>query len=456
MADQFTNFNRLAERTQRHPMMSAEELTARFKEIDRLLRLATRTLLASTHFVEDNLCYRLAEIASGSIKTKIYRGRLETARHHVGHGVSVGAENNKILSLGFDLFKLSRTARDVAAPLSLRVMRSLRLQNITYEQIVRSFVDLTKDYCSTCEVLAVEQQQLKEAENTGADLVERVERISNLIDFKRQAENRVGSVEPNMLYGTVALVRRYAACIDKIQEQIVRSYLRSVPRIVREYAQSDLDALDAFQAGCFGLLHAIRAYDYRSRAGFIGFARHWIRQRIRGAMKESTGPLIRLPPSVYEDFYAVRRIRLKLKEQNGMDPTRAEIAEEMGCSVDKVDQVLERISVSQVSSLEDEQQVDNEYMEREATIADVRGEENEQWMAQRAHVTNLVEPLDSEDRRLICLFHGCVDLIENEQLDPFQRVEEILRQFACKTLMQTYVAGRIDTVQSEIMEENDR
>ena len=132
MTDKFENFNRQAEKTQHYPMLASQDLEDRFRRVDSLLREGTRVLLEATHFVEDNLCYRLAEIAIGSIKAKIYRGRYVKSRRTMGQGVMVGSENSKILGTGFDLFKLSRTSRDLAVPLVLRVLRTLRLQNINY------------------------------------------------------------------------------------------------------------------------------------------------------------------------------------------------------------------------------------------------------------------------------------------------------------------------------------
>lgn len=456
MADQFESFNRQAESLQKYPMLASQDLRERFRRMDTLLKLGTRALLETTHFTEDNLCYRLAEIAIGSIKTKIYRGRYVKSKRGAGQGVVVGSENSKILSAGFDLFKLSRTSRDLAAPLILRVLRSLRLQNINYEHILQAFFVLTSDYRDICENLALQQQQLRVAEEQGdQDLVLRMQSISDLIDRKSTIESRAGCVDPNTLYGTVALVQRYVLQVNRIKNEIVEAYMRSIPKVVREFAKSDLDALDMLQAGSVGLMHAVSAYDFRSRAGFARFARTWIRQRIQGFMKESGGPLVRLSPHIWEGYQKFLRAEKELKSQRpGEHVTRADIAEHMGWSTAKIDDTIEKISMCQIVSLDDDASTDpDEFVEREATIVDTQEEDAELWAQQKEQVGHIVQNLNAEDRRLICLRFGCIELVENDRLDVEEVLEEIFRQLACKTLVHQYMAGRIDTVRSVPIED---
>lgn len=451
MADKFESFNRQAERTQQYPLLAGQDLEDLFRRVDTLLRAGTRVLLESTHFVEDNLCYRLAEIAIGSIKAKIYRGRYVKSRRTAGQGVMVGSENSKILGVGFDLFKLSRTTRDLAVPLVLRVLRTLRLQNINYQQILMSFNVLTVDYRDTCEQLAVQQQQLKSAEERGeTDLIERLQRISSLIDKKQVIESRAGCVNPNTLYGAVALVHRYCAAIDVIQSEIMDAYYRSIPKVVREYAKSDLDALDLYQVGSIGLLHAVSAYDYRSNTGFARFARLWVRQRIRMFLKESGGPLVKLPIPIWEGYQKFLRFEKALVEANpGENVLRVDVADALGWTIEKVDDIIEKVGMCQMVNLDDDTSVDpDEFVEREATIVDSQEEDAVLLAAQQEQVGSIVQNLSPDDRRLICLRFGCVELIENDQLDVQEVLNEIFRQLACKTILHQFMAERIDTVES--------
>lgn len=449
MADQFENFNRLAEETQQYPMLTPAQVQDMFHALDQLIHQGVRLLLDTTHFVEDNLCHRLAEIAAGSIKTKIYRGRFVKTSRGAGQGVMIGSENSKVLGLGFDLFKLSRMSRDLAVPLVLRVLRSLRLQNINYEQILHAFEALTQDYRKICIDLAAEQQRLKWTEESDENPVVLMKRISDLIDNKKKIESQVGCVDQNLLYGTVAMVHRITKRINRIKDRVVESFMRSIPRVVRKYARSDLDASDLFQVGCFGLMHAVSAYDYRSRAGFAGFSKRWIQQRIQDYRKKSGGPMVRLPPRIWENYQEILRTEARLKHDWETDDiSRDDIAQQLGWSVSKVDSVFEKVGFSQIVSLDDGHQEADDFYDREATIADTSDEDQELIQQLQEHVEHLVEHLESDDRRLICLKFGCVELIENDNINPNEVLDEIFRQMACKLLLHRYVAGSIYTVQS--------
>jgi len=448
MPDQFESFNLQAKTVQQYPLLEQSDLEDRFRQIDYLLRLGVRAVLQTTHFIEDNLCYRLAEIAAGRLKSKIYRGRFVRSRRQAGQGVVVGAQNQKILGIGFDLFKLSRTQREVAVPLVARVLRSLRLQNLTYEQILRAFLTTTKQYCALCEELTARQQELVKAERDGAtDLIERMQHISQLIDDKQKLESRVGCADVNSLYGTVALLQHYVTAIDRIQNEVVRAYLRAIPRIVREYAISDLDALDLFQAGSFGLMHAVKIYDYRAQAGFIRVARQWIRERIGKAHEASSGPIIQISSVVYKNARKVKNARKQLEQKNPeRDATTEEIAELLGWTPERVRQIESDIDLAQIISLDDEQTVEMECTARVDTIPDEREQEAELLDQHRQHVGDLVQYLAPEDRRLICLHYGCIDMIQNDAIDPEQRLEEMFRQLACKTLLHEYMAGQLSSL----------
>lgn len=450
--DQFESFNRVAKELQNYPQLAGDDLAACFQDIDHLLQQGVRLLLANTHFVEDTVCFYLSGIASGSLKTKLYRGRFVKKRQQVGQGVEVGAENSRIFAVGFDLFKLSRVTRDVAKPLVLRVLRSLRLQNLTYEHILRAFAYETKNYLSICVDLALAQQRLREmGEDEEAHIVQQVQYISDLRDQRAAIESKVGCVDPQLLYGTVAQAHALISRIDRVQTKIVEAYLKSIPRVVREYAQSDLDAHDLLQAGSFGLLHAVRVYDYRSRAGFARFARTWIRQRIRGHLRESGGPGIRLAPSVWEAYQEILRTELALKSKHpGVEPTREEVAARLGWDLSKVEETLRRVTFCRVGSLDApaETAEGGEVLEREETIAEVYDEDTETEADILGQLEQIIDHLTPENRRLICFKYGCLDLINNDDLDLFQAFDENLRQLACKILLHRQMAGRIDSVRS--------
>lgn len=450
MTDKFENFNRHVASLQSYRMIRKHELRELFQHIHYLLQKGIRSLLETTHFVEDNICYRLAEVAAGSIKKKIYLGRFTSDKKKVGEGISIGAENGRLLGIGFDLFKLSRVNREIAPPLVMRVLRSMRLQNMNYEHILKAFIHVTKDYQQICADIVNTEEQLRELEKTGTDtqLIPTMQRISSLLDQKQAIESRAGAADPNYLYGTINIVSGYVRAIEKIQEDILASYQRSIPKIVRESAQSDLDAEDLLQVGRFGLLHAISAYDYRMSTSFARFSKYWIRQRIQGYRKESGGPQVAIAPMTWDNYRKIRKAESELHAQDNFEPTREEIAKHLGWDTEKVDKTMEEIATCQLANIDDDVYFDNERVEREATIADTQEEEWRQAEQNAEQLQDVMQNLGDEDRRLICLKYGLTDHVQNDRIDSKEAFNELIRQLSCKTLLHRHLADKLETIQS--------
>lgn len=448
VADPFKSFNEMSRRAMNHPLIRRGPLRDLFQELDTLINRGIRSLVLATTFVEDNLCFQLVEIAGGSIQgRKIYRGKQVMSRRDVGGGVEIGAENAKILGAGFDLFKLSRAPREIAAPLTLRTVRALRLANIVYEHILFAFEDETKGYRATVETLVAEHGALSRLNEDAADeneIIEKMQSISALIDKKQDIENAVSCVDNSVLYGIVSRIRRIVSRIRRIKERIVASYLRLVPAIVKSCgAVSDLDALDMFQAGSMGLHHATSIYDYRARTGFPTIAKRWIRQRIMVQRKRTSGPIIKLAPSIWEDYRKILRAK---REEIGEEPesglSHARIAAIIGKSEKRVAEVLETVQLSQVVSIHtDMEREDDDVLDRESMIADESEIDLEFQIEQQQRVLNLLQHLDADSRRLVCLRFGFADGIDNSQIDPQERLREVISQIACKALANDRLAN---------------
>ena len=429
-----------------------------FRSIDLLIKKGISALLETTHYVEDNVCFQLADIASGSMKVKLYRGRIVADRRSAGQGVMIGSEDTKILGTGFDMFKLSRTSRTVAPLLVQRVLRSMRLSNMTYEHILRSFVEVTAKYRETCDQLATQQIILqKDTQADRSGVIKQMQAISLLIDGKEAIEGAVGCVDPNVLYGTVALVKSLVDQMQKIQQQILHAYLRLIPREVRVFSRSDQDAKDKFQAGAIGLMYAISKYEYRSNSSFVTYARAWIRQRIQYYMKEQGGTMIKLSPKIWENNQKIERARSELlAETNGQEePTAEEIADYLGWPFEKVQKIQENITMSYVMTLDSESMIDDEAVELEATIPDESFDDTAKQEENRDLIRLIIAPLSDDDKRLVLLRTGVLELLDNH-IKPAEKLNEVLRQTACKTLLHRMMATRMDEVHSHPVEEEEK
>ena len=135
----------------------------------------------------------------------------------------------------------------------------------------------------------------------------------------------------------------------RAKDQFLTSNLRLVVANARKYANtSGIDFLDLIQEGNLGLIRAVEKFDWRRGFKFSTYATWWIRQAITRAIADKSRT-VRIPVHLHDPLAAVRAAQASLKAELGRDPKPAEIAEEAGVTLDKVELAL---SVSDAASLE--------------------------------------------------------------------------------------------------------
>ena len=117
------------------------------------------------------------------------------------------------------------------------------------------------------------------------------------------------------------------------------SNLRLVVSIAREYAGRGVALMDLIQEGSIGLLVAARKYDYTLDYRFSTYATKWIRQGVTRCLLNHGSP-IRVPLHTAEKMRAVSAEKNDLSQENGEDPTAAQIARRVGIPENKVRELL--------------------------------------------------------------------------------------------------------------------
>ncbi len=137
----------------------------------------------------------------------------------------------------------------------------------------------------------------------------------------------------------VALIRENKMEMARAKDEFVRSNLRLVLSIAKNYSYPGLDLLDLVQEGNIGLMKAVDKFNYRLGHKFSTYATWWIRQSITRAIADQ-GRTIRIPVHMVEAMNRVLKTSNELTKRLGREPSVHELAKELRTPVSKVTQIL--------------------------------------------------------------------------------------------------------------------
>jgi RNA polymerase primary sigma factor len=121
---------------------------------------------------------------------------------------------------------------------------------------------------------------------------------------------------------------------DALQE-LVRRNLRFVISVAKKYQNRGLPLIDLIGEGNVGLLTAARKFDPDQGVKFISYAVWWIRQAILSSLARQ-GRTVRVPLNRTADLSRIVKASEIIRQQRGREPTREELAQLTGLSVEVV------------------------------------------------------------------------------------------------------------------------
>jgi len=136
------------------------------------------------------------------------------------------------------------------------------------------------------------------------------------------------------------LAQRCAQGDEEAIRRMVDSNLRLVVSVAREYTGRGAALLDLIQEGSIGLLVAAKKFDYTLDFRFSTYATKWIRQGITRYLFNHGG-MIRVPLHTAERMRKIMQAQSQLRQEEGKEPSVAQIAARCELPEDKVLQLMQ-------------------------------------------------------------------------------------------------------------------
>ncbi len=167
----------------------------------------------------------------------------------------------------------------------------------------------------------------------------------------------------------VELARRIHEGDRKALDRLVRSNLRFVVSVAKQYQNQGMSLPDLINEGNLGLIKAAEKFDETRGFKFISYAVWWIRQSILQAMSEHSR-IVRLPLNHVGSINKIHKAMAAFEQENQRRASPEEIAEMLDIPVEKVRESM-RVSGCSVS-------VDTPFRDGEdGTMLDVMANEDD-------------------------------------------------------------------------------
>lgn len=224
----------------------------------------------------------------------------------------------------------------------------------------------------------------------------------------------------------VSLAQRIKNGDEIALERLVKSNLRFVVSVAKQYQNQGLSLPDLINEGNMGLIKAAKRFDETKGFKFISYAVWWIRQSILQAVAEQSR-LVRLPLNQVGALSKIKKTSSRLEQLYHRQPTVKEIADELDIPEHKVMAAF-RMNAKEVSM--DAPLNDDEDMLLIDTIIPEGADATDDSVARNLdgiELRRVMSVLTDKEREIINLYFG-IDVSHNYTLEEIAYRLDLTRE----------------------------
>ncbi|KAL5707014.1 hypothetical protein ACHQM5_025115 [Ranunculus cassubicifolius] len=179
--------------------------------------------------------------------------------------------------------------------------------------------------------------------NEELELSEGIQVLLKLENLHTELKERCGS-EPTFAQWAAAAgvdqktLRKRLNHGIQCKDKMIKSNIRLVISIAKNYQGAGMNLQDLVQEGCRGLVRGTEKFDASKGFKFSTYAHWWIKQAVRKSLSDQSRT-IRLPFHMVEATYRVREAKKQLYSENGRHPNDKEVAEATGLTMKRLSAV---------------------------------------------------------------------------------------------------------------------
>ena len=191
------------------------------------------------------------------------------------------------------------------------------------------------------------------------------------------------------------------------RERMIRSNLRLVVSIAKNYTGRGLPMTDLIEEGNIGLMRAVEGFDPAQGARFSTYGSWWIKQAIKRALINATQP-IHIPAYMVELIAKWKQHARTLEAKLGHPPSMEQLAESMDLPLKKV-KIIRRAMKAFKAPSQEPVGADGDLVGLADLIADTRNGTPDDTTLQREELNilrKLLETIDDREATILRLRFG--------------------------------------------------